>query len=189
MLSSVIFGMNIYEYLGCFVIYSMGGWLVESIYMSFCEKKLTNRGFGFGPFCPIYGVGATAGYLLMCPLTDNPLLLYFVAAIGATVFEYIVGILMKKTLGEVWWDYNDKPVNLHGIICLESTLAWGFYGIIVIRFLHLRLLGLIHQIPERIGAPIFIAIIFIYFCDFLYHVLKVFGVVGKKDEETTEDIA
>ena len=56
-----IMGFELYYLVGAFVIYSMLGWLVESIYMSFCNKKITNRGFAKGPFCPIYGFGAVLG--------------------------------------------------------------------------------------------------------------------------------
>ena len=47
-----MFGTDVYHLVAAFIIYSMLGWLVESIYMSICNKKLTNRGFGKGPFCP-----------------------------------------------------------------------------------------------------------------------------------------
>ena len=56
-----LFGTDIYHLVTAFVIYSILGWLVESIYMSFCNKKITNRGFAKGPFCPIYGFGAVIG--------------------------------------------------------------------------------------------------------------------------------
>ena len=59
-----MFGTDVYHLTAAFIVYSMLGWLVESIYMSFCNKKLTNRGFAKGPFCPIYGFGAVIGYLL-----------------------------------------------------------------------------------------------------------------------------
>ncbi len=128
--------MNAYHTLAIFLIYSALGWLVESIYMSICNKKLTNRGFAKGPFCPIYGFGATIGCFLLAPLKDNVVALYLVSAISATAFEYLVGVGMKKFLGEVWWDYNEKFLNYQGIICLESTIAWGFYGIGVVRHLN-----------------------------------------------------
>ena len=47
---------DLYHFVQWFIIYSFLGWLVESIYMSICNRKLTNRGFAFSPFCPIYGV-------------------------------------------------------------------------------------------------------------------------------------
>ena len=48
-----LFGTDFYHLIAAFIVYSMLGWLVESIYMSFCNRKLTNRGFGRGPFCQI----------------------------------------------------------------------------------------------------------------------------------------
>ena len=50
-----ILGTDLYHIVQWFLIYSMLGWLVESIYMSVCNRKLTNRGFMRGPMCPIYG--------------------------------------------------------------------------------------------------------------------------------------
>lgn len=66
-----IFGMDVYHILAAFIIYSVLGWFVESVYMSLCNRRLTNRGFAFGPFCPIYGFGAVLGYMLLHPLSDN----------------------------------------------------------------------------------------------------------------------
>ena len=59
----MIFGYDFYHVLLWFLAYSMLGWLVESIYMSICNRKLTNRGFARGPICPIYGVGALTVFL------------------------------------------------------------------------------------------------------------------------------
>ena len=39
------FGIELYYIIQWFLIYSMLGWLVESVYMSICNRKLTNRGF------------------------------------------------------------------------------------------------------------------------------------------------
>ena len=89
-----IFGTDVYHLVSAFIIYSMLGWLVESIYMSFCNKKLTNRGFAKSPFCPIYGFGAVIGYLVLCPLQKNLFQLYLTGAVMATVFEFLVGKLM-----------------------------------------------------------------------------------------------
>ena len=125
MWSRVFCGVSAEHIIECFVFYSMLGWAVESLYMSICNRKLTNRGFGVGPFCPIYGFGAVFGYFLLRPLASHPVLLYLTAAVSATAFEYLVAILMQKVLHQVWWDYNEKPFNYKGLICLESTLRLG----------------------------------------------------------------
>ena len=38
-----LLGTDVYHIVSDFIIYSMLGCLVESIYMSFCNKKITNR--------------------------------------------------------------------------------------------------------------------------------------------------
>ena len=136
MWSRELFGTDVYHIVSAFIIYSVLGWGVESLYMSFCNKKITNRGFGKGPFCPIYGFGGVMGYMILHPLSGSLFRLYFAGAILATGFEFLVGIMMKGAFGEIWWDYNDKKMNYKGIICLESTIAWGFYAVFIIRVLN-----------------------------------------------------
>ena len=54
MWTHAVYGTDLYHFIQWFILYSFMGWVVESIYMSFCNRKLTNRGFAFSPFCPIY---------------------------------------------------------------------------------------------------------------------------------------
>lgn len=179
-----VIGVDVYRIIFCFVIYSMGGWLVESVYMSLCNKKWTNRGFGFLPFCPIYGVGATAGYYLLSPFAGSGPAVYLVGAVSATIFEFLVGILMLRLFGECWWDYKNKPCNYKGILCLESTLAWGVYGLIVVYFLHRRVLGLAGMVGEGSGVFFCKIVLAMYFVDFVYHLLEALGVNMAKYRES-----
>ena len=152
-------------------MYSVLGWIVESAYMSICNKKLTNRGFSFGPFCPIYGWGAVLGYFILSPLKDHTILLYITGALIATMFEFLVAVVMRKFLHQVWWDYTDKPFNYQGIICLESTIAWGFYALIIVKVLHRYMLYIATTIPRRIGKVVCFTVLFVYLLDFTYHLL------------------
>lgn len=169
-----LLGTDFYHLTGAFIFYSMIGWLVESIYMSFCNKKLTNRGFAKGPFCPIYGFGALAGYFMLRPLRFNYILMYFAGSFAATTFEFIVGKLMIRFLGDLWWDYNEKPFNYQGIICLESTIAWGFYGWIVVGFLHGKIMNTIDRVNPSIGMKLMGVILFMVVIDYMIQLAKVF---------------
>lgn len=169
-----LLGTDVYHLISAFIIYSMIGWLVESIYMSFCNRKLTNRGFGRGPFCPIYGFGGVLGYLILHPLGKNLLGLYFAGAVLATTFEYLVGRIMLKLFGEVWWDYNEKPYNYQGIICLESTVAWGFYAIIIITFLHGKILGMIDRYDMIWGIRGCKLVLLLLLIDYTLKLMKLF---------------
>lgn len=169
-----LFGSDVYHLIAAFIIYSVLGWFVESVYMSFCNHRLTNRGFAKGPFCPIYGFGAVIGYLVLNPLSGHYVTLYLTGAFLATAFEYLVGIMMQKLLGEVWWDYTEKPMNYKGIICLESTIAWGFYAIIITMFLHERVLHLIDAMDMAYGRILCIVILAIVTVDYLIRLYLLF---------------
>ena len=149
-----LFGTDFYHLIAAFIVYSMLGWLVESIYMSICNRKITNRGFARGPFCPIYGFGGVLGYLILHPLQGKYIQLYIAGAIIATLFEFLVGKMMLAVFGEVWWDYNEKPFNYKGLVCLESTIAWGFYAVIIIMYLNRKILGFIDRYSYENGVKI-----------------------------------
>ena len=48
-----VLGTDFYHIIQWFLVYGILGWIVESVYMSICNRKLTNRGFTHGPICPI----------------------------------------------------------------------------------------------------------------------------------------
>lgn len=182
-----LFGSDVYHLIAAFIIYSVLGWFVESAYMSFCNHRLTNRGFAKGPFCPIYGFGAVIGYLVLNPLSGHYVTLYLTGAFLATAFEYLVGIMMQKLLGEVWWDYTEKPMNYKGIICLESTIAWGFYAIIITMFLHERVLHLIDAMDMAYGRILCIVILAIVTVDYLIRLYLLFKTSIQEEKDRLID--
>ena len=157
---------DVYHIINWFLVYSILGWVVESIYMSFCNKKWTNRGFIHGPICPIYGVGALTVFFLLRPFSGNYFVLYFCGMVLATTLEYITGIVMQKIFGCIWWDYNDKPFNYKGILCLESSIAWGFYTVFLFWFLQRGVEGIVNLYPRKIGKILASFLLLYYAVDF-----------------------
>ena len=162
----ILFGIDGYEVVMWFLTYSMMGWLVESIYMSFCNHKITNRGFAKGPFCPIYGFGALTVFFVLRPYSDNSILLFFLGSFLATTLEFLTALVMKHIFGEIWWDYHEKPFNYRGIICLESSIAWGFYTLFLFMFLQNIVAAFVAMIPVRAGRVIGNLILIGYIMDF-----------------------
>lgn len=162
----IIFGIDGYEVVMWFLTYSIMGWLVESIYMSFCNHKITNRGFAKGPFCPIYGFGALTVFFILRPYSDNSILLFFLGSFLATTLEFLTALVMKRIFGEIWWDYHEKPFNYRGIICLESSIAWGFYTLFLFMFLQNIVAAFVAMIPVRAGRVIGNLILIGYIMDF-----------------------
>lgn len=48
-----------------FIFYSFCGWCIEEVVCSIAAKKVANRGFLIGPYCPIYGYAAILMVLLL----------------------------------------------------------------------------------------------------------------------------
>ena len=167
-----LLGTNLYHIVHWFLIYSFFGWVSESVYMSICNRKITNRGFMLGPFCPIYGFGALSVYFILRPLSSNTIVLYIAGALLATAFEYVVARLMQCVFGDVWWDYNDKPFNYKGVLCLESTLAWGLYTILMFRVLHKVVNNIVGRYSYRRGTMLGTVVIAIIVIDMTFHIAR-----------------
>jgi uncharacterized membrane protein len=162
-------GMSIYHRIICFFLFSFLGYLLECVVLSYENKRLViNRGFGHGPFCIIYGFGAVGAMILLKPLSDNLLLLYLASAMMATIMELITARMMIKLFGSFWWDYSRKKLNYKGIICMESTIAWGFLGIFYFHFLD----GFVNQmagvVPEQLERFVALSLLTFYIADFIY---------------------
>ena len=117
-----------------FWVSSILGWIVEVIVCSITDKKLVNRGFLIGPYCPIYGCGA----LIMLTLTPfrNSLSVCFVMALFlCSVLEYITSYVMEKLFKIRWWDYSNDSFNINGRICLRNAIGFGALGVIFTRFI------------------------------------------------------
>lgn len=130
------FQYNLAQWLLFLYIYCFFGWCIESAYVSIHKKKFVNRGFMRGPFLPLYGSGAVMMLFVTIPVRDSLVLTYIFGAIGATILEYITGACMEALFKVRYWDYSDKPFNIHGYVCLGTTLAWGLLTILMVRFIH-----------------------------------------------------
>ena len=43
---------------------------------------------------------------------------------------------MEKIFHVRYWDYSNQKFNLNGHICLTSSLAWGFFSVLLVRVIH-----------------------------------------------------
>lgn len=140
-----------------FMIYSILGWLFETVYCSLVHLSWDNRGMLNGPYCPIYGIGAILAARL-CPITMHPFLIFLICAVGASVLEYVTSFLTEKFFHAVWWDYSYLPLNLNGRICFSVALGFGIAGIAVVRLLHPVVGHFVNALPVTVHE--FFALIF-----------------------------
>ena len=95
-----------WQWLLVFYLYCFLGWCFESTVVSVQQRHFVNRGFLRGPMLPIYGFGATILLHVSLPLYDKPVALFLASMAAATIFEYIVGVIMEKLFKVKYWDYS-----------------------------------------------------------------------------------
>lgn len=154
------------QWLFFFYFYCFVGWCFESSYVSACKRKLINRGFMRGPFLPLYGSGAIMMLVVSMPVRDNLFLVYIAGCLGATVLEYITGVIMEALFKVRYWDYSNKKFNFQGHICLGSTVAWGFLTILMTEVVHKPIERFALGIPENVLSLLTIVLTIIIVTDF-----------------------
>lgn len=132
---------NLTTWILYFFIYSIVGWIFESTYCSIKAKPphFINRGFLFGPLCPIYGAGLVAVTFFLQPFDDlPPLEKFFAIALICSVIEYIASYVMEKLYHVRWWSYKNSWYNitLNGRISLMTSIGFGIGGLIVLNYIH-----------------------------------------------------
>lgn len=137
-----------------FIVYSFGGWVMETIKVSIAEKRFVNRGFLFGPYCPIYGFGALTLYLLLDGLTNRPIIYFMAAFFIAAVLEYVTNYVQEKKYHARWWDYSNKPFNVNGRICLENLIYFAGFGTLIMCTFNKYVIELFYLIPEYLRLVI-----------------------------------
>ena len=109
---------------GCFA-----GWIYEEIFYWITEGMLRNRGILYGPWLPIYGIGALGIYALK-PAKKNPAVLFLLCSIVTGVVEYIIGFAGIYFLDMRLWDYRGLFLNVDGIICFRSVVSFAIMGLV-----------------------------------------------------------
>ena len=150
--------MWVSRYVVWFLVYSVLGWMYESTYCTIVERKWANRGFLYGPLCPIYGFGVI-GMIAVWQLVQaegisvSPWQVFVVTALGTAVLEYLTSWALEKLFHARWWDYTDMPLNVNGRICLPATVLFGLMGLLVVYVLYQPTMDITNMVaPELIEA-------------------------------------
>ena len=154
------------QWLLFFYLYSFIGWCYESLYVSLKQKRWINRGFMRGPFLPLYGSGAIMMLFVSMPFRNSYFLTFFAGCIGATLLEYATGVTMENLFKVRYWDYTNRKFNFQGHICLQATLAWGAFTIVLTNFMHKPLEHFVLSAPYLIIKTISAILTILIVADF-----------------------
>ena len=126
-------GFTITTLLAYFIIYSIIGFIIETIFGILTKGVLESRkSFIIGPFCSIYGLGAVIMILALQKFKKNNYTLFFGGFLVGSIIEYVVSLIGEAIFHVVWWDYSDMAFNINGRICVAFSMFWGILAIYLI---------------------------------------------------------
>jgi hypothetical protein len=91
--AATLLGSSVYVLLWSFLAYSFVGVVVEGLFFLACARSLESRsGLLFLPLRPLYGFGGCAFVLLLRPVVAQPVAVFVLGAVVATVVEYLARV-------------------------------------------------------------------------------------------------
>ena len=118
-----------------FFTFAVIGWCMEVTLKYIQYRRFINRGFLIGPCCPIYGWGAVAVTVLvggMIGREGTVSEIFWAGFVLCGVLEYLTSWFMEKKFHARWWDYSNKPMNLHGRIWIGNLLLFGAAIVVIV---------------------------------------------------------
>ena len=134
-----------------FVAGSVFGLVVETVFHAIVYGGYESRaGLVWGPFSPIYGVGAV---VLTVSLNrfyhSHNLIIFLIAMLLGSVMEYATSWLMEVLWGAIAWDYTGTFLNINGRTNFMFMCMWGALGVVWVKLALPALLHTVNLIPWR----------------------------------------
>jgi uncharacterized membrane protein len=179
------------KYFLLFLFYSFLGWILEMVVCSIADKKVVNRGFLIGPYCPIYGSGCLLIISLLHKYQDDPFTLFIMAIIVCSLLEYFTSYIMEKLFKARWWDYSDRRFNINGRICLDNLVLFGILGLLIFYVANPFFGGLIDRFNDTVLIIVAIVLFVVFIVDGIISLKVISGfknVVKSIHKDSTDEI-
>jgi uncharacterized membrane protein len=177
-----------------FFVYSFLGWCVEVSLKYIQYHRFINRGFFTGPICPIYGSGAALITLIVggiAPVEQGYGTTFALSFVLCGVVEYFTSYFMEKRFHARWWDYSQKPMNLHGRVWIGNLILFGLAGVAIIHFFNPMLYRVLDRLPLPVREGLVVGLLAVFAADYVltHFVLKLVKTgVEQSAADNTEEI-
>lgn len=142
----------IWKILIYFIIYSVLGFFIETIYAIFTKGMLESRqSFLYGPFCIVYGIAAIVLIFTLSKYKHQNLKLFFYGMLLGCLVEYYSSYIGEIIMHVKWWDYSNDFLNIHGRTCLYYAVCWAFLTIGLINYINPIIDKILNAIYKKVS--------------------------------------
>lgn len=180
--------MVINRYIIFYFLFALLGWVWESIYCTIQNQKWQNRGFLYGPLCPIYGAGSIFA-LFAYDLINRGVLeklsvlqIFIVGFLVSMVLEYPTSYILEKLFHARWWDYSNLPLNINGRTSVPTSVGFGLAAILVMDYLIPKAENFYSILPEILAIILPFILIGIHSSDITLTVVNLTNFQKELDE-------
>lgn len=146
-----IAGISIWRLLAYFIIYSVAGFIIETVFGLLTKGVIESRQSSlYLPICSIYGCGAVIMIIGLQRFNKNNYSLFFGGFVIGSIVEYIVSLVGEFIFHIKWWDYSDMAFNINGRICISFSFFWGILAIYLMSHFHPKVDKLINKLMKKI---------------------------------------
>ena len=178
-----------------FFAYAFLGWCIEVTLKYFQFHRFINRGFLTGPWLPIYGSGASLITVVikgLAPLEFSVGTTFIVSFFLCGFLEYMTSYVLEKRFHARWWDYSQKPMNLHGRVWIGNLILFGLGGVVIVDLINPLLLRLSEHMSFPLREIMALSLSAVFVADYVmsHFVLKLVKTsVERSEADDTEAIS
>ena len=162
-------------YINIFFIFSLIGHIMENfIYTN------VDSGILYGPWTPIYGVGALTIILINKYFNKiklnkfiKPIILFLICGITLSLVEMIGGYYIELVYGRIFWNYSRHFVPIGRYTSLQMMIIWAIAAVGLIYLVLPYIEKPIKKIPKLVSY--ILSILFIIDLAYTFHKLSVFN--------------
>ncbi len=160
-------------------MYAMIGWIYE-VFLEVVVYRwgFTNRGVLFGPYCPVYGVGALAFIFLVYPIIRDKAykdrikwipVVFLLCMLIATAIELGASYALELFTGAwPWQTYSDYKINFQARVALSPSIRFGLGGVLFLYVLQPLFEKITAKLSDRSSRNVGIVILCIFAIDMVY---------------------
>ena len=148
--------VSFYQLVIIFTVASVGGLVLETVWVYFAMGVFQRRyGMVWGPFSPLYGLGAVVLTLALWRIRKQPVWVVFaVSFVLGSCLEQFAGSVLEDGFHATSWSYESYPDAVTKYVSLRMSAIWGLLGVAWCRVLMPELVWRIREPQQPLRSTV-----------------------------------